>query len=551
MQDLAQDLCNRFSRLQAGRGTFEALWEEIAKTVLPQYAWTFFARGNEITQGMKKTESMVDATAALALPKFAAVMESLLTPRQQIWHLLKPTDKSLKRNRNVMLWFDEVNRLLYDYRYAPKANFQSQNHEGYMQLGAFGTDCMFIDSLDGGVGLRYRSCPLGEMFFLENHQGQIDTVYRRLPLTARQAVQKWGDKVPENIRKLAESGTNQEMQYQFLHCVKPRTEAEGYDPNRADAKGMKYASYYLTYGTGTGSVPNVILQEGGYRTFPYAIGRYVLAPGEVYGRSPAWLVLPNIKVLNEQKRTLLKIGHRAVDPVLLAHDDGIIDSFSLKPGSMNYGGVTADGRPLVHALPTGNVPLMEKLMEPERHSIHDAFLITLFEILVQDRRDMTATEVLERAREKGMFLSPTMGRQQTEMLNPMIERELDVLTQQGLIPPMPQMLLDQQAEYKVEYDSPMSRMARAEQASGFMRVADFGIQYATATQDPSLLDYLDFDAAIPEFADINGVPARLLRSQEAVDAIRKGRNQQAATAQMIEAAPAAASVIKTLSATRQ
>ena len=46
---------------------------------------------------------------------------------------------------------------------------------------------------------------------------------------------------------------------------------------------------------------------------------------------------------------------------------------------------------------------------------------------------MTATEVLERAREKGALLAPTMGRQQSEALGPMIEREIDILVECGLM----------------------------------------------------------------------------------------------------------------------
>ena len=38
---------------------------------------------------------------------------------------------------------------------------------------------------------------------------------------------------------------------------------------------------------------------------------------------------------------------------------------------------------------------------------------------------MTATEVIERTNEKGILLAPTIGRQQSEYLGPMIERELD------------------------------------------------------------------------------------------------------------------------------
>ncbi|MDN8888877.1 portal protein, partial [Staphylococcus aureus] len=76
---------------------------------------------------------------------------------------------------------------------------------------------------------------------------------------------------------------------------------------------------------------------------------------EIYGRSPAMNVLPAIQTLNEEKKILIKQGHRVVDPVLLAHDDGVMDGFSLKPGALNYGGVNAQGQKLVHTLDTGNV----------------------------------------------------------------------------------------------------------------------------------------------------------------------------------------------------
>jgi hypothetical protein len=88
------------------------------------------------------------------------------------------------------------------------------------------------------------------------------------------------------------------------------------------------------------------------------------------------LALPAIKVLNEQKKTMLTQGHMTVNPVLLTHDDGILDTFSLKPGAMNPGGVSAEGRALVHTLPTGNLSAGQELMDMERSVINDAFLVS-------------------------------------------------------------------------------------------------------------------------------------------------------------------------------
>lgn len=532
--DQANEIIRRFDQISGQRGTWESHWTEIAERVMPSYSRSF-QNGGIVNQGEKNTQHLFDATAALALNKFSAAMESMLTPRNSIWHHLVPPDKLLKRNREIRLWFEDVTDVLFKYRYAPKANYASNQHEVYNGLGAFGTGVLFTDKLQQG-GLRYKAIHLAEIFFLENHQGIIDTAIRKFPLSARQAVQKWGkEKLPEKIVGALEKTPDKE--FFFIHCVKPR---EDVDPERADYKGMEYASYYVSYEA------KQIVSEGGFNSFPYSISRYVLAPGEVYGRSPAMLALPAIKTLNEQKKTILKQGHRIVDPVLLAHDDGVVDTFSLKPGAINYGGVDAQGRVLVHPLPTGNLAVGKDMMDDERAAINDAFLVTLFQILVESPQ-MTATEVLERAREKGALLSPTMGRQQSEALGPMIEREIDVLAQQGLIPPMPDILREARGEFQIEYDSPLSRAQKAEEAAGLMRTVEHVLNVVNITQNPEPLDHFDWDTIIPELSDINAVPVRWRRSMDAIQEIRAGRAEQAQTQQMIEAAPAVAGAAKAMS----
>src|SRR3990167_9748904 len=108
---------------------------------------------------------MFDSTAALALEKFAAVMESILSPRASKWQRIVPTDKALMRNRRAREWYEDTTERLFAYRNAPKANFQSQKQQDYIQLGAFGTAPLYIDRLLGAKGLRYKSCSLADTYF--------------------------------------------------------------------------------------------------------------------------------------------------------------------------------------------------------------------------------------------------------------------------------------------------------------------------------------------------------------------------------------------------
>ncbi|WP_426271565.1 portal protein [Dyella kyungheensis] len=538
---LVQDVVRCYSEAKSKRGIWEKHWEDIAQLVLPYYETSFYTQGNTVP-GQERGYQMFDSTANTALFRFAAAMESMLTPRNGKWHRIRVTDPNLMKLRNVQLWCDQVNDALFYHRYSPMANYQSQQHDGYIGIGAFGTSCLYIDELmdnRGRKGLRYRNINLGEVYFQENHQGIVDTVLRRFPMTIRQIAQRkagtpdaWIDRLPEKFSGML--ATKPEHVVWVIHRVTPRAD---FNPIRIDAKGMPFESVYVIEDTQT------FLEEGGYRQLPYAVSRYITAPGEIYGRSPAMNVLPSIKVLNEEKKTMLEQGHRAVAPVLLAHDDGIMDGLSLKPGATNYGAVNADGRPLVHTLPIGNVQIGKEMMDDERAGINDAFLVSLFQIMVESPQ-MTATEVLERSREKGALLSPTMGRFQSESLGPMIEREYSILLRLGLLPPIPPELIEAKARFHVEYDAPLNRAMRAEEASGIQRSVQFAAEIAGQTQDPSALDWFNWDTIIPEMVDINGAPYRYVNDPDTVAAKRKARQQQQATEQITQALPGMAAMAK-------
>ena len=540
--DRVQFHTQRLETLRADRGNWEAQWEEAAERLIPAHKSSFQGRGMNAayTPGQKNTEKMFDATAALALSRFASVMESLATPQGQQWHRLVPTEDGLRKNRQVRLFMDEVNRLLFRYRYRPKANFVGQMQKTYNGYGAYGNGFLFADATPDEPGIRYKNLHLGECYVLENHQGIVDTLYRVFFLKPREIIQQFGeDNVPESIKKAASQANQLNQPFEIIHAIFPREESER--RRRKDARGMPFASLHILL------QENAILGESGYNSFPASLARYTQYTNEVYGRGPAQMVLPAIKVLNEEKKTVLKQGHRIVDPVLLAHDDGAVGTFSLRPGAINAGGVNSQGRPLVQPLPTGNLVAGQELMNDEREVINDAFLITLFQILVETPSRMTATEVLERTREKGMLIAPTAGRLQAEFLGPLIEREVDLLEQQGLLPPIPPALAEAGGGFTVEYDAPMSRMARAENAAGFMRSLSMAIEFFNATQDPAPLDWFNFDEAMPAIQDINGAPVAWTSTPDEVAEKRQQRAQAAEQQQAIDAAPAMASAMKTAS----
>lgn len=540
--DYARMLIKEYEFLDQLSGHWNKTYEQVAARIWPEYAGFAQLQGTVRTPGVQKTTEMIDATGAIALQRFSAVVNSLLTPESQKWHLLSPSDKTLKRHRSVREYFEAWTEILFDYRYQAISNFTGQKAIGYMALGAFGTDVMYTDRLDhfGQRGLRYKSVPVFHTVMKDNHQGVVDTVYRKFFYTARQAVQKFGEAaLPKKILEDAKDKKRSEKEHWFIHCVGPR---EDYEQGRLDQKGMRYAETYVTV-----TEPSVV-QEAGYNVFPYSVGRYIQAPGESRGRSPAMLALPSLKTLNEEKKTILKQGHKAVDPVMLIADDGVMDTVSIRPGAFISGGMSPDGRPLVGTLPVGNVALGHEMMTMEKEIINDAFLVSLFQILVETPQ-MTATEVVERTREKGILLAPTIG-QQNAALGQLIEREIDTLAQQGIGPEMPAILREAAGEYTIVFDSPLTRMAKAGEASGFMQTVDWATEKAAAIGRPEILDPVNWEVAIPELLENRNVPLRWINSQDKIAALAQGRAQAAQQQQMIEAAPAASAMVKSAMAAK-
>lgn len=534
-REVADDLLREHSAMVTDRAVFDGHWREIEERV--SYKGRYFNNQDQ-TPGQKSTERIFDVTAPLAADRFAAACESMITPRTQRWHGLAPANPDLKLIKSVKDWGEEATDVLFSARYAPEANFASQVHEAYWQIGTYGTGCVFVDDVLGR-SLLYKAIHLAELYIAEDAAGRIDTVHRAFRPTLRQIAQRFGaEALPEKWRAKLER--NPEERTDVVHCVKPNRER---DPRRLDYRGMALSSYYVLI------EGRSVLEERGYRTQPYCVGRFSTSPREVYGRGPGMLCLPEIKMLNEMRKAVLRAAQKTIDPPLLLTEDGLMRAFDLRSGALNYGGLDAQGTQLVKPLMTGaRLDIGEEMIEQARKVVNDAFLVTLFQILVETP-NMTATEAMLRAQEKGQLLAPTMGRVQSEMIGQMIERELDILGVANALPPMPDELLQAGGLVDIEYVSPLNRLQKSEDGIGILRTLEAAAPLAQI--DQSIMDTLDPEQSLRILADVNGMPSKALRSPKRVAALREGRAQQQEMQQALAAAPVAASAAKDLAAAQQ
>lgn len=530
----------RFEQARNNRANWNTIFQDIADRVWPTMADFTTKR----TDGEQRTEKMLDSTAAQAAQRALAAITSFFWPSNQRYQKLsedapEPDADKTPVNQAISVYLDAQTEKLFRARYSPRASFESQMSEAGMSFLVFGTGILFIDDMlaDPSIllpGILYKSVPLSQAFLEENAAGKIDTLHRCWPWTLRQIEQRFPGKLPERLQRRLT--THPDEKVDIAQTVCPRAD---YDPSGIGGINMPFASIYFLPGDKT------LLEEGGFRCFPFAIMRFMTASGEVYGRSPAWMAMSNIRTLNTMKRTSLAAAQKIADPTMLTTEDGILGVYSNAPGAMVYGGLGDNGEQLVKPLETGgDVGLTLEMMDKEREIISAGFFLDVFKALVENPQ-MTATQALELMQERATLMAPIGGRIESEGLGPMTERELDILGHAGQLDPMPQELLRAGGAYKITYTSPMRQAMRASEAIAITRSLEQLVPLASL--DPSVLDaFPSLGAVALELCQINGVPAKLLNTLEGILAAKEQRTQQANAMAAVQAAPQISAAAKNL-----
>ncbi len=530
---------NDFAQKRTRRVNFELQWEETAAMIWPGYRGSFFF-GRDLAPGQKRSQFQIDNTAALYNRRHAAIVEWLTMPTNMIWSQVEFESRDLMKDRDAQLWCSEVTKILWEARYKGSANFVDQNQQNLLGLGPFGNMAMWTDELDtyldpGERGLRYMGCPIGEWYIEEDHQKRVVGGTRYFKLDAQQFKTRWPkSKIPVIEAALAISD---KQLFGVLHVVRPRTD---YDPSAIFSdKGKRYVSKYI-------SVEGYcFIERGGYRTLPLAYGRYGRAPDETYARGPGMETLDMLKTRNAEKRVFLKQGHRAGDPAYLVPDTGLID-LKTQPGAWNAGGMSADGKPLVGILPTGQIQVTQEMMEADDAIIQGFFLVDLFQQVLGDKTgQMGARQVVEYINERGILLAPTVGGLLPSYCDPLIDRELDILSWLRKLPPLPPICREaSRAECKIVYTNAISRAMQSEESAGYMRTFEFAAQAVQAGADPALLDIFELDTALPAIGRQGSAPPEWFSGPKSLAAKRQARAQAQQQSDAVKSLPGQAAIMK-------
>lgn len=504
MTDQVLQHLSRLKMLKKDRANWDDHWQDIADYVYPKRAdFT-----TERSPGEKRMSKIFDSTPIHAAELLASGFHGMLTNPATTWFDLLMADPKLNDDENVRQWLREVRDIMFEEINDPKAGFSTAMHEVYMDFDTFCTAILFIGERSDRSGIQFNARSLTESYIAENADGYVDTLYRTWKWSIRQALDKWDvSLLSEKTQKLVEKGKLDGM-IEILHVIMPRKKR---DVTRKDSANLPVTSIFIEVKA------KHIIEEKGYHEQPFMAPRFAKSTsGEVYGRGPGTTTLPDVKMLNAMMRTTIKAAQKVVDPPLFAEDDSIIGVLRSVPAGINY--YRRGSSPPEPFQTKGRIDLGEAMMNSVRARIREAFFVD--QLQLQQGPQMTATEVLQRTEEKLRLMGPVLGRLQTELLGPMIDRIFALLFRQGKFPTPPEALSNK--NIKIEYESPISRAQKQLEAGGILRT--FDIMSVMIQSDPSIMDNFDGDAAFKHIGiDLHGIDPKLFRKKDDVKALRQQR----------------------------
>ncbi len=482
-----------YRRARERRERWEPLWRECYAYALPQQDGI----SAQTTPGTSKTVNLFDGTAPDAVDQLAASLLGELTPPWGQWFALSAgSEASPQAAAQAQPALDQANAAIRGH--FERSNFAIEMHQCFLDLVTVGTACLLFEEapLDQPSAFKFTAVPLAQVAFEESADGRLDVTYRRTELSPEAFAKRFPHAAQQDTDKqdinTSTSGAANERRIAVIESVSPLTDGAGHTYNaileRDDAT------------RGTAQDNDTPLAEGRFNVSPFINFRWLKAPGEIYGRSPVMKALPDIKTANKVVELILKNASIAVTGIWQADDDGVLNPamVQLVPGTIIPKAVGSQG--LTPLAAPGRFDVSELVLEDLRTRIRKALLAdSLGQI---DAPRMTATEVLERSSEMTRLLGATYGRLQSELLAPLMQRALDILSRRGTIPHID---VDGRA-VSLQWRSPLARAYTRHEARDAMHWIE-----ALSALGPQAQAEVDSAAMARWLAKAFDVPSELIR----------------------------------------
>lgn len=537
----AKALLRELHALDTRASNWKALWQELTEFMNPRKSQV----NGRVAPGSKLTSvRLFDSTAPDAAYTLASSIHGSLSSSTSRWFTLEPDSEALRGNEEVLKWLERASDLLFSE--FQSSNLDSEIQEAYLDLVTVATSAMLMEQEYNGErpgnfgGFRFQALPIGSYVIAVDPNGDVNKIFRCQYMTLESAAQKWPTTLSERARKRAESSPQDEIE--VVHAVYRRPGVADRVPTSTARRRLPWASVWVERENQS------ILDESGYHEFCYAVARWSTQAGEVYGRGPGELALPDTRTLNEAVKLRLQAWQLAVAPPMKYRDRGVIGRVKWAPRAMN----PVRDMDAIAPIETGSRFDVANFNEERlQMSIRGTFYNDKLQL--PNKSIITATEAHQRIRMMHRVLGPALGRLDGELLRKIVNRGFSIMLRAGLFDPIPQALLtaakNEVTNIRVRFVGPLARAQRVQEMEALTEFMNGVVPLVEVW--PDIRDKINPDEYVDIAASATSVSRRVLNAPDQVVKLRKARaaaaaqeNQRMAQVEAAKAAGAAAPAMK-------
>ncbi len=536
-----QRMTARVASLAKAKDAQVPLWRDLGEHIAP-YRGRFQTETQD-QRGRRKGLKIINGTATRSMSILSSGMMAGLTSPGRPWFKLNTPDPDLSEFTPVRQWLDDVARSMRGV--FARSNLYNVLPSVYGELGPFGTTCM-IEVEDPDSVVRFYPFTIGSFSIAQNDRLIVDTLIREYRPTIRQLVGRFGT---ENLSTASRNNWSQgkyELDVDCVHIIRPNLDV---NPRAFGWMGMPFIEEYWEKG-GDRDQP---LHRSGYQERGHFVPRWDVTGDDLWGKGIGHDILGDVKQLQFLERRKEDVIEKHTAPPLEASSELRGKRLSLLAGDVTYTNPRQTGgasiMPIVQTHPNAYQYVAEDIRDL-RLRIKEACYEDLFLMLANDTRSgITAREVEERHQEKMLVLGPVLERLNEELFDPLIDRTYAVMERRSkpvwdgvlsglsLLPPPPRDMQGQ--KIRVEYTSILAQAAKATNTRGLEAFGQFVTIVSQAkmiADQAGLSEKVDFDQMLDEYADAQGVPARIMVGDDEVAQARDAKAKAAKQQQLAQMA---------------
>ncbi len=524
---MANDILLRLKQMEQVKEDYLGLWEYIGRYVNSRRELIRESQKWD-KKGQYRGKKSYSGVANAALNIWVDGMQGFMVAQNLTWFKSAMSDWRLNEIDEVRIYLQKYDKAMYAA--FARSNFYAILGEWIRDAGSIGTAVLYTEEdITKGTEVHIPIHPR-EAYISENKFGEVDTLFRKFMLTARQAVQKFGtEKLSPDI--LSNSEKHPEKIHEFIHAVFPNDEPMF---GKLTSTNKKFKSVYVeTSNKATPDGNETILKEGGFDIFPYSVWRYRKNSDEIYGYSPAAEAMAEVLSLNQIGKTLLQAAQISVAPALNVPEH-MRGHTRILPDGLNYFEKASD---IISPINTGiTFPIGVDREDKMERLIEDKYRVEFFLILARSEREMTATEIMERQSEKAVLMGPQASRFVSEGLSKVFNIVSDIEDRARRLPDdIPQVLLDSNSSIDIQFTGPLFQAQKRMFALQPIRAGLTEMERVTVLY-PHAPDRINEKKLSEKILDSTDFPQDLMNSDEEVEAIREERAQAEANRLAMEQA---------------